>query len=266
MEKMKRIVEPGPSGDGINIVNQYQNVENVHVDFSEQSLKNIDECIGITMGASAIVEDCIFEGAEKIALIGSGDKEYRLAEKHKAVVFKNCTFRKGSRRMPEVQSGMCCLLLNCLIEDWAEPSRQPCNPRKARGFGAWAHDEGYIVAVDCQFVQRKLWKGLWHTITDVLGHVGNAVNEGGIKALFDWHSWIPGAYRGLTATDNGNVMAINCTKSNPKIIVECERVLREQVATDNEYKNCYEIGINPETFISNPHLCILLLTLASKNE
>ena len=262
MKKMKSISEPGPSGDGVNIVGQFEKVKNVHVNFYDQPLKSIDECIGITMGASAIVEDCIFEGAEKIALIGSGDDEWRLAEKYKAVVFKNCTFRRGSRRMPEVQSGMCCLLLNCLIEDWAEPSRQPCNPFTSRGFGAWAHDSGVIVAINCQFRQKTLWKGFWHMLTDVLGHLGNAVNEQGIKAIFNRRSWIPGSLRGLTATDLGEVIAIDCIKSHSQIVIEGERVLKlEEKETD--YQLAYDLATNPEMFVKDPHLCILLLTLVT---
>ena len=214
------ILDPGPSGDGIHLEDGFYTIEGQHVDFSSHPTSEIDECIGMTRGAYGIVRDCIFEGAEKIALLGSGDEEFRSLEEGKAIVFDNCIFRNGSRRMPEVQCGMHCLMINCTIEDWAEPSRQPRDPRKARGFGAWAHDGGHIIAINCHFKQKRLWKGLLNMASDILGHLGNAINDEGPSAIFHLKSWIPGSLRGLTESDDGTVVAINCTKSHPLILIE----------------------------------------------
>lgn len=244
MDMNQTIVDPGPSGDGIHLEDGFHKVENKHVDFSSHPTSEIDECIGMTRGAYGIVRNCIFEGAEKIALIGSGDAEFRSLEEGKAIVFENCIFRNGSRRMPEVQCGMHCLLLNCTIENWAEPSRQPRDPRKARGFGAWAHDEGHIIAINCHFRQNRLWKGLLNMVSDMLGHLGNAINEEGLSAIFHWKSWIPGSLRGLVSSDRGTVVAINCTKSHPLILVE---------------NNCHienveeRLNLSAEEFVASPY-------------
>lgn len=219
---MEYILSPGPSGDGIHLEDGFHEVEDKCVNFFECSLDDIDEAIAITRGGSAIVRNCIFEGAEKLALIGGGDEEWRHVEEGKTVIFLNCIFRNGSRRMPEVQCGMNCFLINCTIENWCEPSRQPKNPAKARGFGAWAHDGGTIVAVNCSFNQKPFWKGLPLMLFDVLGHLGNAINESGLRAIFNWHSWIPGIMRGLTASDGGTSYALDCTKNRRWIRIEGE--------------------------------------------
>lgn len=251
---MQCIFEPGPSGDGIHLEDGFHEVEKTYVDFSSYAVEEIDEAIAVTRGGSAIIRDCVFQGAEKLALIGGGDEEWRSMEEGKTVVFLNCIFRDGSRRMPEVQCGMKCLLVNCTIENWCEPSRQPKNPAKARGFGAWAHDGGEIIAVKCTFNQKPFWKGLPLMIFDVLGHLGNAINESGIKAIFNWRSWIPGIMRGLTASDGGKTYAFKCDKNRKWIRIEGEmdkdafwkledvRMILESSPSVKEYLN--KIGID----------------------
>ena len=205
----------GVDGDSIHLEEGIHAVQAEWVDLSALHLEEMDECFSAVKGASAVVRNCIFEGAEKIVLIGCGDAEWRPSECGKWVVFENCTFRNGSRRMPEVQSGMSVLLLNCTIEDWCLPSRQPTDAKKARGFGAWAHDGGTILAVNCTFKQSlSLWRGGWRfMLADLLGHLGNAWNESGIIGVLNPVSWLPGPCRGLTASDGGYVKAIRCQKN-----------------------------------------------------
>ena len=214
------VTQPNVNGDGIACEETSHFIEDVVVDFSSLPLDSIDECCSVTRGGSAVFINCTFTGAEKICLIGSGDEDQREREEGKKAYFRNCVFAGGSRRMPEVQSGMECYLLNCTIANWCSPSRQPTDPSRARGFGAWAHDGGKIYAVGCHFTQESFWKGFRTMVSDLLGHIGNAVNESGILALFKPKTWLPGVCRGLTATDGGYVEAIACTKNRWWIRIE----------------------------------------------
>jgi len=212
----------GVGNDAIHIEKGLHAVQSEWIDLFSHSIEKIDECFSVVRGGSAIVKNCIFEGAEKVSLIGCGDSEWYATEQGKWVIFENCIFRKGSRRMPEVQSGMVVLLINCIIEDWCLPERQPTNPKKARGFGAWAHDGGIIIAINCTFNQNlPFWRGGWKfMISDLLGHLGNAWNESGIFGILNPLSWIPGVCRGLTASDGGFVKAVNCKKNHWWIRIE----------------------------------------------
>lgn len=205
----------GAGGDAIHVEDGLWSVQSEWADLSSCSIDEIDECFSPVRGASAVVRNCIFEGAEKVCLVGCGDVEWLPVEQGKWVVFERCVFRNGSRRMPEVQSGMSVLLLNCIVEDWCLPSRQPSDPKKARGFGAWAHGGGTLVAVDCEFRQNiPFWRGGWRfMLSDLLGHLGNAWNESGILGILRPSSWLPGPCRGLTASDGGSVRAVRCRKN-----------------------------------------------------
>lgn len=209
------VTDPGAGDDAIHAEDGLWHVETEWADLSSHPIEEVDECFSAVRGASAVVRNCIFSGAEKVSLIGCGDIEWRPLERGKWVVFENCVFRNGSRRMPEVQSGMSVLLLNCTIEDWCLPSLQPSDPKKARGFGAWAHDGGTIVAVDCIFRQSlPFWRGGWRfMLSDLLGHLGNAWNELGILGILRPSSWLPGPCRGLTTSDGGSVRAVRCRKN-----------------------------------------------------
>lgn len=209
------VISIGAGDDGIHLESGIWSVESEWVDLSSHPVEEIDECFSAVHGASAVVRNCIFEGAEKVCLIGCGDLEWLELERGSWIIFENCTFRNGSRRMPEVQSGINAMLVNCIIEDWCLPSRQSVDARKARGFGAWAHDGGTILAVNCTFRQNvPFWRGGWKfMVCDLLGHLGNAWNESGIFGILNPFSWLPGPCRGLTASDGGKVLAVNCRKN-----------------------------------------------------
>lgn len=228
------IIQPKDiKGDGIGLADtQFYIVEDCHVDFSRMPTGMVDECLGITWGAQAYVKDSIFEGAMKVALIGCGDENYIPIEQNKVVVFNNCTFRHGARRMPEVQDGMRVLLLNCMIEDWCNPSYYELNPKKNRGFGAWAHKNGEILAINCTFIQYNFWKGLKLMWCDFLGHMGQTYRDEGILGFFKPKNWIPGVCRGLTSSVGGKVTAYNCHKSRWWIRIENHSKLDKEELND----------------------------------
>lgn len=209
------------TGDGLNLSEkEFTVLLDSTIDLSSHPLSVIDECIGITRGAQGYFRNCTFSGSQKIALVGCGDKEWIEFEKGQIVVFDNCHFHSGARRMPEVQDGMKVLLLGCIIEDWCDPKRYLYNPKKNRGFGAWAHDEGEILAINCTFNQSSFWKGFKLMINDFLGHMGQTINDEGILGLFKPRNWIPGVCRGLFATEQGKVTAYNCKKNKWWIRIE----------------------------------------------
>lgn len=219
--KGKFIDEPMEDGDGLHVYGDvYAVIEDCVVNLEHHPLSEIDECIAVTQGSEAYVKDSHFIGAGKIALIGCGDEKDVPQEKGKVVVFHNCVFKNGARRMPEVQDGMIVLLVDCIIENWCYPDRYRLAPRTNRGFGAWAHKGGKIYAFCCDFKQDKFWKGFLLMFSDLLGHLGNAYNEQGILGLLNPKTWIPGVCRGLTSSDGGKVYAYNCTKNKWWIRIE----------------------------------------------
>lgn len=199
--------------DGIGLCDgQEWTVRNCIIDLSECDLDKIDEATGITWGSSATFENCIFEGAGKLVLCGSGDKDKAEVENNKTVLFKDCIFRNFGRRGPEVQCGMKVTLQNCLIQNWCHAERFT-----VRGFAAWAHGKGSsIYAESCIFIQDEGYTGNYWK--DKIGHIGQAFNDSGICGLFSMEAWRAGKKRGLVGTAGGSVKAINCY-TNPSWIV-----------------------------------------------
>ncbi|MCR5813047.1 MAG: hypothetical protein K6G15_00950 [Desulfovibrio sp.] len=157
----------------------------------------MDEACGITHGASAEFDHCLFRGASKLVLIGSGDKEFAEAEDGKMVTFRNCWFDHFGRRGPEVQSGMVCRMEYCLVTDWGVPQKFD-----TRAFAAWAHDGGVISAYGCVFTQSikptfKQW------LKDHLNHIGQAINDHGVLSLFRSDSYVSGYKRACTHDHHG---------------------------------------------------------------
>lgn len=206
---------PNSQGDGLTLCDgNSHTVRNCLIDLASHDIADIDEAIGITWGSSAIVEDCVFRSAGKLALCGSGDKDKAALELGKKVVFRNCLFENFGRRGPEVQCGMQVVLENCVIRQWAAPSRF-----SVRSFGAWAHGEGTsLIAENCVFDQEKYH--FRHFLTDLANHIGQAFNDGGWRALFTRHAWTPGICRGLTASDGAIAVARNCWATQPWIVLD----------------------------------------------
>ena len=139
-------------------------------------------------------------------LCGCGDKSHFEEEAGKTVEFYECILENASRRLPEVQDGMTCVLEDCLVRNWALPERFT-----VRGFGAWAHRQGSrIDAVNTVFWQDRFARPFKQFCTDMASHIGQAYNDEGISGLLSPSTYIPGVCRGLMASDGGRVFARNC--------------------------------------------------------
>ena len=187
----------------------YYRIHNCTIDMSDAD--DCDEACAITYGSGAEFCHCRIRGAGKLVLCGSGDAKAADKEKDKTVLFSNCIFEDFGRRGPEVQCGMSVIMNGCLIRNWADPEHFD-----KRSFGAWAHKGGKIEAYSCVF-----WQDNYRfKLRDIAHHVGQAIHEQGLKALFKPSSYISGCRRGLTATDGGEVNAKGCYKNQPWIILE----------------------------------------------
>ena len=218
----KRITHPGQLGAGYTIDDglglftlAHYEVTDCIVDLSDLDLDEIDECCGITYGASASFTRCWIRGAGKLILCGSGDKDKIAVETGKRVEFHNCLLEDGGRRFPEVQDGMEVYMEESLIRNWGCPSRFD-----TRNFGAWAHDGGMIEAVNCVFWQDRFLRPVGQMLRDFGNHVGQAVNDEGWRALLKAKTYIPGVCRGLTSSDTGYVRAWRCWKNKWWIRIE----------------------------------------------
>lgn len=180
-----------------------------------------DEAGSMTWGANGHFQGCTFRQSDKLFLCGSGDEHKKEVEKGKTVRFFHCTFEDFTRRGPEVQAGMNVHLEDCIIRNWGDARYFDWeNPTQDRIFGAWAHSGGIIVCTRCHFEQPCFWRGLKVMFFDLIGHLGQAIHDEGLKALFNWKNWIPGVCRGLTAGPGGIVEAYDCTKNKWWIRIE----------------------------------------------
>lgn len=203
----KHITKPLSAGaDGLGLCDgQEFHLHDCYIDLSCQDLDKIDEALGITWGSHGLVERCVIRGAGKLILCGCGDDDKVALETGKTVTFADCILEHGGRRFPEVQDGMEVTLRNCLVQNWGQPDRFD-----TRSFGAWAHNGGWIRAENCVFRQDTTSMGFRLWLADKIGHVGQAINEDGIKALFSAKTYIAGPRRALTAGHDGYVQAMNC--------------------------------------------------------
>lgn len=218
--KNKVITSPGSldgfnDDDGLGIFGEGEwYVHDCVISLANVPLDKKDEALAFTRGASGIVERCRISGAGKLILCGGGDAEYKPVEQGKCVTFYNCVFEHFGRRGPEVQCGMRVVLQDCIIRMWGEPSEFT-----VRSFGAWAHDDGAIVAESCLFLNEPRGSFM-QRVTDIANHIGQAVNDEGLGAIFRRKSWLPGWRRGLVSTDSGHVEARNCWTNDPRIVIE----------------------------------------------
>lgn len=189
-------------------------IRNCVVDFSKQDVEDMDEALGIIWGASAEIENCVFRGAAKLILLGCGDEDKIEVETGKEVHFKNCIFENFSRRGPEVQDGMKVIMENCLIQNWGANNRF-----LVRSFASWAHTENTeIIANKVIYKQNKFFHK--NFLKDLIGHIGQAVNDSGIYNIFSKEAWQPGVCKGLVATCGGKVKAEHCYKNKWWINIE----------------------------------------------
>lgn len=195
------------NGDGIGIEGELFSIHDCIIDLSGWDISDIDEALGLTNGADGIVSRCVIRGAGKLVLVGSGDSTCN----GRTISFTDCIFENCGRRMPEVQDGYIVHLKRCLIQNWGIIGRFD-----TRAFGAWAHDGGDIYARNCIFRNLPVYLGIpcWDVIErwmdDKIGHIGQAINEEGFKALLKRKTWLSGFKRALTAGPDGYVKATDC--------------------------------------------------------
>lgn len=189
-------------------------LRNSVIDLSGVDLEKMDEALSFSWGCFGEVSNCVIRGAGKLVLLGCGDADKLQVERGKEVFFSNCIFENFSRRAPEVQNGMRAWLKNCLVRNWGYGPRF-----SVRAFGGWAHTrDSQIIAENVIFKQDRFCNG--HFWQDLIAHLGQAVNDGGILRLFTRDAWQPGVCRGLVATCDGHVRARHCYKNKWWISIE----------------------------------------------
>lgn len=214
LENLRIYAPPDDKQDALGLwhdVPMHFIVRNTVIDLSAQALNTLDEAVSITWGSSAEFENCLFRGAGKLVLLGSGDVDKRHLEEGKTVTFRSCIFEKCGRRAPEVQCGMVAHMENCLIKDWGV-----CDRFDVRAFAGWAHDGGKLYADHCIFQQESTSRGLWYGVVDLMNHIGQAVNDDGLSALSKLSTYTNGRKRALM----GNVEATNCYWYPDDLVVE----------------------------------------------
>lgn len=198
----------GTWSGGLELFDGRQHIlRNSVIDLSGVDLEEMDEALSFSWGCFGEVSNCVLRGAGKLVLLGCGDADKLQVEQGKEVYFSNCIFENFSRRAPEVQDGMRAILKNCLVSNWGLADRF-----SVRSFGGWAHSaNSSIYAENVIFRQEKFFTGrFW---ADLIGHIGQAVNDGGFMRLLTKEAWQPGVCRGLVATCGGNVRAEHCYKN-----------------------------------------------------
>ncbi|MBQ7608554.1 MAG: hypothetical protein IJU76_11390, partial [Desulfovibrionaceae bacterium] len=206
---------PGKDNDALQFSReQHFYVSNCIIDTSEIPQGSLDEACGITHGASAEFDHCLFRGAGKLVLIGSGDKKFAEVEKGKTVVFKDCWFDHFGRRGPEIQSGMNVLMDHCLISNWGSPDFFD-----VRAFGVWVHEGAYLNIKYSAFIQ-SMKPTLWLWIKDHANHIGQAIKDGGIGALFKRRTYASGYKRApMRQATNAHVRMTMTEAASPCTIV-----------------------------------------------
>lgn len=185
-------------------------------DFRNIDPADQDEVLSGVCGANVVMRRCLIMGGIKAILAGNGDHPIRdFRQAHWKL--QDCVIMDSGRRCPEAQDGVTVTMERCWIHGWGRPF-------DVRSFGAWAHRAGVIIAEDCLFTQPGFFvAGIANTVRDSLYHVGQAVNERGLRALFGWRNWMPGVTRGLTAATGGITLATRCWRNHSWIRVDgCE--------------------------------------------
>ena len=200
-------------GIGLAVKGEKLYLHDCIIDLKDVPLDEQDEALAITWGAQARIQNCVIRNAGKLCLLGSGDASRREDEELCRVRFEHCLLKNFSRRGPEVQCGMVCSLDQCLITNWGDTDMF-----NVRTFGAWAHDEGAIIATNCVFMNKNSLT-FKQRILDRAFHFSQAIQDNGIKALFSPMTYRAGWRRGLTASDTGRVIARHCYASDGVILL-----------------------------------------------
>lgn len=188
-------------------------IYNCTFDLSEAPVESQDEAISLVRGAKVCIHDSLIVGSIKAILAGNGEYPEEDAERGH-LEMHNCIILGAGRRCPEAQDGVRVYMKNCWIADWGLRF-------DTRAFGAWAHKNASITAIDCLFTQSvPATFDMRRWVVDHMNHIGQAVNDSGFSALFKAKTYVSGFRRALTADDGGAVTASNCYRNSPKIIIE----------------------------------------------
>lgn len=205
-----------PGEDGLTVYGSSGTVEVIGrvFDFRGVPADEQDEVISGVDGAVVRLRGCVILGGIKAIL--AGNSEYPVADVTQARWdLEECVIMGSGRRCPEAQDGVTVTMRRCWIHDWGQAF-------DVRAFGAWAHRSGRIIAEDCIFTRSGglLALGLRNTLRDVANHIGQAVNDYGLRALLRPRTYLPGVCRGLTADTGGLALATRCYRNRRWIRLE----------------------------------------------
>ena len=217
-KRITRVDQLGPAytpNDGLGIYDGHEYlVHDCIIDLSGVDV--VDEVAAVTWGSSATFKRCWIRGGCKLFLCGSGDEDKRSVEDGKTVAFTDCILEDFGRRGPEVQAGMSVTMHDCLIRNWGDPDFFD-----VRSFAGWAHDDGQLDLYSCVLWQDKFARPLGQFFTDLANHIGQAIVDDGLIAIFFPSSYLPGVCRGLMASDGGSVSAQHCYSNHWWIRIQC---------------------------------------------
>ena len=171
------------------------------IDLMNTPLDQLDEALSVTWGAPATFRRCLFRGTGKLVLIGSGDKDKAEIERGKYATFEECVFMDFGRRGIEVQAPMSARVGRCVFMGWGDPRRFD-----VRNFATWTHGLTLTSVSNSIYWQASTRRPLRQTVVDVANHIGQAVNDKGVKALF-----LPRTYRrGVLRAVEGMTQVMHC--------------------------------------------------------
>lgn len=213
-----------PKADALTLVEDTV-IDRCIFDFRSVPLSEQDEIVSSVNGPKVIIRNSLFLGGIKALLAGNGDHLINDSATARWDL-KNCVIIDSGRRCAEAQDCTVVTMRKCWVHNWGRVF-------DVRAFAAWAHRGGKILAEDCLFTQSGglLSLGIKNTVLDLCNHVGQAVNDEGLKALLWPKTYRPGITRGLTQDNEGVVLSSKCYKNKPWICVEnCSSFMKKDEA------------------------------------
>ena len=198
-----------PGNDGLTVYGKDGSIEIIGriFDFRDVPAADQDEVLSGVDGAVVRLRGCAILGGIKAILAGNSDHpcaDVKTADWG----MEDCVIIGAGRRCPEAQDGVSITMRRCWVHNWGRTF-------DVRAFGAWAHRGAKIIAEDCIFTQSGglFGLGVSNTFTDIANHIGQAVNDNGLRALLRTRTYLPGVCRGLTADTGGLALATRCYRN-----------------------------------------------------
>lgn len=213
-----------PKADALTLVEDTA-IDRCIFDFRSIPLSEQDEIVSSVNGPKVTIRNSLFLGGIKAMLAGNGDHLINDSATARWEL-EDCVIIGSGRRCPEAQDGTTVTMRRCWVHNFGQVF-------DVRAFGAWAHRGGKILAEDCLFTQSGglLSLGVKNTVVDLGHHIGQAVNDEGLKALLWPKTYRPGVARGLTQDNEGTVLSSRCYKNKPWICVEnCSSFMKKDEA------------------------------------